>query len=147
MAEAFSHYLATKAAILQAQAVKKEVRTNVSDPLSLLLVNWQSSLFDGVCSPETYGYLDEDCIPGWDTWLAIVELEKQQDGHALLCWVPPELCREVDSAIAVDAAQCMSWLAFDQHSKTPFVVGWGQRWVPSGKEWGREGWSQGHPTA
>jgi hypothetical protein len=132
MVEAFSYYLATKAALLQEQPAK-EARTNLFDPLSLLLVNWQSSLFDGACTPETHGYIDADCIPGWDTWVAIVELERQQDGQALLCWIPPELCRGVDSAIALDAASCMSWLTFDRHSKKPLILGWGQRWEPSAR--------------
>jgi len=131
VAEAFSQYLARKAKVLQDHKVEKGLRGSMWDPLSLLLVNWRNSLFDGACTPETYDYIDKDCIPGWDTWLAIVTLEQEQDGHALLCWVPPELCREVDSAIALDAASCMSWLAFDRHSNKPFVVGWGQRWAPS----------------
>lgn len=130
MVEAFSEYRTKKVALLHDQALR-EVRTNLFDPLSLLLVNWRSSLFDGACTPETQGYIDADCIPGWDTWVAMVELERQQDGHGLLCWVPPQLCREVDSAIALDAASCMSWLTFDQHSQKPLIVGWGQRWGPS----------------
>jgi hypothetical protein len=128
---AFSQYLETKVGILREHQAAGEVRINVQDPLSLLLVKWQDSLFDGVCSPETYGYIDQDCIPGWDTWLAIVSLKQELDGHALLCWVPPELCRDVDSAIAVDAASCMSWLAFDRDSLQPFIIGWGQRWTSS----------------
>jgi hypothetical protein len=131
IAAAFSQYLATKVGILREHQAAGEVRINVGDPLSLLLVKWQDSLFDGVCSPETYGYIDQNCIPGWDTWLAIVSLKQEQDGQALLCWVPPELCRDVDSAIAVDAASCMSWLAFDRNSLQPFLVGWGQRWALS----------------
>ncbi len=127
MADAFSDYLATKVELLQGRAVK-EVRIDLGYPLSLLLVNWRLSLFDGACTQETYGYLDGDCIPGWDTWVAIVELGKQREGHALVCWVPPEVCREVDNAIALDAAGCLSWLAFDPSSMKPLIVGWGQRW-------------------
>jgi len=130
MVEAFSEYLSKKATILQDQ-VTIETRTNLFAPLSLLLVRWRDSLFDGACTPETDGYIDTDCIPGWDTWVTIVELERQQDGHGLLCWVPPQLCREVDDAIAIDAASCMSWLTFDQNSKKPLILGWGQRWGAS----------------
>jgi hypothetical protein len=80
MAMAFSDYLTAKLRLVRPQ-VPFNIRTNLFDPLSLLLVNWRSSLFDGVCTPETYGYIDKDCIPGWDTWVTIVELTGQQDGH------------------------------------------------------------------
>jgi hypothetical protein len=130
MAEAFCQYLAKKVAIIREHKVARKVETCVLDPLSLLLVRWRDSLFDGACTPLTHGYIDEDGIPGWDTWVAIVSLEREQDGHAMLCWVPPELCREVDSAVAIDAASSMSWLAFDRHSMRPFIVGWGQPWIP-----------------
>lgn len=132
MVEAFSDYLATKGALLQGQAAR-EVRNDLGDPLSLLLVNWRDSLFDGACTPETYGYIDADCIPGWDTWVALVELERPENRHCLLCWVPGQVCREVDNAIALDAARCMSWLTFDQHSQKPLILGWGQRWGPSAR--------------
>lgn len=130
MLEAYSEYLEKKATMIHGQ-VTIEHPTHLFAPLSLLLVRWRDSLFDGVCTPETDGYIDADCIPGWDTWVTIVELETQDDGHALLCWVPSQLCRKVDDAIAVDAASCLSWLTFDQDSMKPMIVGWGQRWRPS----------------
>jgi hypothetical protein len=129
MTETFSRYVERKALLLRENKWTKDISI-VIGPLSLLLLNWRDSLFDGACTPETYGYIDDDCIPGWDTWVTIVSLEKQQ--HALLCWVPADLCREVDSAIALDAANCMSWLTFDRHSNKPFLVGWGKRWEPMG---------------
>jgi hypothetical protein len=42
--------------------------------------------------------------------------------------IPPELCRNVDSAVSIDAAQCMSWLAFEPGVDTPKLIGWGRRW-------------------
>ena len=127
---AFSQYIAEKARLSSKCEPAPHVRFYFGDPLSLLLVNWRDSLFDGAGSPDTYGFIDDDWIPGWDTWLAIVSLEGKPNEHALLCWVPPELCREVDSAVAVDAAQCMSWLAHDRSSNKPILVGWGKRWSP-----------------
>lgn len=129
---AFDAYLEKKKSLLSADVCAKEAGVTIGDPLSLLLVNWRESLFDGACSAETFGFLDDDCMPGWDTWVAIVTLEEYKDAHALLCWVPPEVCREVDSAIAVDAASCMSWLAFDDQNR-PLLVGWGHRWTPCGR--------------
>ena len=129
-AAAFSQYNAEKARLSSECEPPRHISFFYGDPLSLLLVNWRDSLFDGAGSPETYGFIDDDWIPGWDTWLAIVSLEDKTHTHALLCWVPPELCREVDSAISLDAASCMSWLAFND-SANPILVGWGRRWVPS----------------
>lgn len=103
-------------------------RLNLHDPLSFLVVNWGLSLFDGVCVPETNGYLDSDCMPGWDTWITIIRLGTDREEHGLLCWIPPELCRNVDSAVSIDAAQCMSWLAFEPGVDTPKLIGWGRRW-------------------
>ncbi|ADB16925.1 hypothetical protein Psta_2254 [Pirellula staleyi DSM 6068] len=130
IAKAFSQYTSEKSRLSSKSKPIQNVRFNSNDPLSLLLVNWRESLFDGAGSPETYGFIDDDWIPGWDTWLAIVSLNGKPNEHALLCWVPSELCREVDSAINLDAARCMSWLAYD-HTNKPYLVGWGQRWKPS----------------
>ena len=103
--------------------------SGVSIEVPLLLVNWRDSLFDGACSPLTHDYIDNNCIPGWDTWVCLITLE-DNSGHALVCWISPELFQAVDDAILVDAARCMSWLTFDQHSKKPLILGWGKRWEP-----------------
>jgi hypothetical protein len=129
-ARAFSQYVAEKVRLSKDCEPTRHVQFCSCDPMTLLLVNWRDSLFDGAASPLTYGFIDDNWIPGWDTWLAIVSLEGKPNDHALLCWVPVELCREVDSAITVDAARSLSWLAFD-HAIKPFLVGWGKRWTPS----------------
>jgi hypothetical protein len=103
--------------------------SGVSIEVPLLVVNWSDSLFDGACSPLTHGYIDNKCIPGWDTWVCLITLE-DNSRHALVCWISPELFQAVDDAILVDAARCMSWLTFDQHSKKPLILGWGKRWEP-----------------
>ncbi|MAT15887.1 MAG: hypothetical protein CMJ46_11540 [Planctomyces sp.] len=91
----------------------------------LLLVNWRHSLFDGVCSPVTGGFIDNDGMPGWDSWIALVNLELTARQHALLCWTPEKLVESVDDALTLDAAECMSWLRWN---RTKFeIVGWGQR--------------------
>lgn len=90
----------------------------------LLLVNWRESLFDGACSPITDGFLDDDCMPGWDTWVRIVSLDESQITHGLICWIPPELVPAVNDAILIDAARCMSWLRQDGNGKL-IAVGWG----------------------
>jgi len=76
---------------------------------SLLIVNWEASLFDGAVVPETRGFIDDDYIPGWDSWLSIVPIHAEYETHGLLCWVPQSLADEVDSAIRIDPACCMAW--------------------------------------
>jgi hypothetical protein len=76
---------------------------------ALLIVNWHSSLFDGAVVPETRGFINEDYIPGWDTWLAIVGIRTDYSAHALLCWIPESLADRVDSAIRIDPASCLAW--------------------------------------
>lgn len=91
----------------------------------LLLVNWLESLFDGACSPITDGFLDDDCMPGWDTWVRVVSLDESQAAHGLVCWIPSELVSAVNDAILIDAAQCMSWL--EQGSSGMLTsAGWGK---------------------
>jgi len=92
------------------------VGSNSIDPVSeynrqrsLLLVNWQSSLFDGAVVPETRGFIDDDYIPAWDTWLSIVRIETDYGTHGLLCWIPESLADNVDMAIRVDPASCLTW--------------------------------------
>jgi hypothetical protein len=90
----------------------------------LLVVNWRESLFDGACSPITHGFLDDDCMPGWDTWVRIVSLDESQIAHGLVCWIPTELVPAVNDAILIDAAQCMSWLQQDANGML-IAAGWG----------------------
>ena len=76
---------------------------------ALLIVNWQSSLFDGAVIPETRGFINEDYIPGWDTWLSIVGIRTDYGSHGLLCWIPESLADGVDWAIRIDPASCLAW--------------------------------------
>jgi hypothetical protein len=90
----------------------------------LLLTNWQMSLFDGSCVPLTDGFIDEDCFPGWDTWLRIVSLSDTADPYCLLSWVPRDLVDSVNDAIYVEPASCMSWLLVDDDRLV--LNGWGR---------------------
>lgn len=76
---------------------------------SLLIVNWRSSLFDGAVVPETRGFINEDYIPAWDTWLSIVGIRTDFGTHGLLCWIPEALADGVDWAIRIDPASCLAW--------------------------------------
>jgi len=52
----------------------ERVTAELFRPKSILVVDWESSLFDGAVTPETGGFIDDDCMPGWDSWLAKVRV-------------------------------------------------------------------------
>ncbi len=92
---------------------------------AILAVDWESSLFDGSVSPETCGYLDDDCMPAWDTWLALAEIASSHGKRCLICWVPERLSEKVNFGIKVDAAACMSWIRIESDGKFS-LMGWGK---------------------
>jgi len=110
---------------LIAKDQKRHSQESLDESGRLLLVNWRDSLFDGACSPITHDFLDDDCMPGWDTWVRIVSLDESQDAHGLVCWIPSELVPWVNDAILIDAAQCMSWIKQDNKGML-IGVGWGK---------------------
>ena len=129
------HSLFSRAMLQHLDEMHTKRKLNASDQAShspamiddcgrLLLVNWRESLFDGACSPITHGFLDDDCMPGWDTWVRVVSLDESRLAHALVCWIPSELVPAVNDAILIDAAQCMSWLRDDGKGML-ISAGWG----------------------
>jgi hypothetical protein len=109
--------------LIRDQATRDAVVTDTGG--QLLVVNWRESLFDGACSPITNGFLDDDCMPGWDTWVRVVSLDESHLNHGLVCWIPCELVRDVNDAMLIDPAKCMSWLRPDTRG-TLHIVGWGK---------------------
>lgn len=109
--------------LIRDQATRHAVVIDVGG--QLLVVNWRESLFDGACSPITTGFLDDDCMPAWDTWVRVVSLDESHVNHGLVCWIPSELVRDVNDAMLIDPAKCMSWLRPDT-SGTLHIVGWGK---------------------
>ncbi len=91
---------------------------------SLLVVDWESSLFDGAVTPETDGFIDDYCMPGWDSWLGLAEADSSHGEKCLVCWVPEHLSARVNFGIEVDAASCMSWLRHSEVGKLE-LIGWG----------------------
>lgn len=99
------------------------IATSQETPPRLLMVDWQRSLFDGACTPMTNGFLNDDCMPGWDSWIGLVSLAEAEGGHGLLCWVPGKLVEGVNDALTIDAAECMSWVRESEAGIS--VIGWG----------------------
>lgn len=105
-------------------AVIQELRR----PRALLVTDWAASLFDGSLTPETDGFIDDDAMPPWDTWLGLIEVEGSFGLSCLLSWVPCWIAPKVDFAIRADAASCLSWLLV-RSDDTFRLNGWGKPWT------------------
>lgn len=104
---------------------EERITAELSRPKSILVVDWESSLFDGAVTPETEGFIDDDCMPGWDSWLALADVPSSHGKKCLICWIPEELSEKVNFGIEVDAASCMSWLSVTRNGGMS-LVGWGR---------------------
>lgn len=95
---------------------------------SLLLTDWEASLFDGALTPDTDGFMDDDAMPPWDTWCALVKTKESVGEVCLLSWVPCWMSDKIDVAIQIDAAESLSWVKIFGEAK-PEVTGWGMKWA------------------
>jgi hypothetical protein len=126
MADSMLRFRAVRTGLLQPGDISieqsdYEVRSN----RSLLLTDWRKSLFDGALSAETGGFFDDDGMPPWDTWLAILPIEESVERFCLLSWIPADEFIGVNCAIELDAAQSLSWIALDS-SGSASLCGWGR---------------------
>ncbi|MEH6451352.1 MAG: hypothetical protein V7765_22005, partial [Oleispira sp.] len=55
---------------------------------------------------ESTFYIDENDNPPWDTWF---HYKQTEDGIALYSWIAPELIELINSAIEMDAYDCLVW--------------------------------------
>lgn len=62
----------------------------------------QDSLFHASSPPISQGFIDEDEIAPWDTWIEAV------GGH-VLTWVPAAFVSHVGDAILVNPEECIRW--------------------------------------
>ena len=72
------------------------------------------SLKDAVASVASYGYIDEEDFPPWDTWICYAQGEhhrrlKDKEGACLYAWVPEEVIEKVELAISEDTYDCLVW--------------------------------------
>lgn len=97
-------------------------------PRSLLMFKWRYSLFDGAATPESLGFLNDDYMPPWDTWLQLVPTTSgEPESCGLMTWVPEPIGPYVNAGIIVDPAQSMSWCSLASDGKIR-LHGWGQQW-------------------
>lgn len=88
-----------------------QVPRNLGDG-RLLIYFPETNLYDGAAEDETFGFLDVDNLPGWDTWVAFFEYEPEtNEGSYLIAWIPPEFIESVSNGIAVNPEECIKWLS------------------------------------
>lgn len=63
-------------------------------------------------------------MPGWDTWVRIVRLDRAEGTYGLVRRVPLGRVASVDDAMRVDPARCMTWLEPDRDGVLT-ISGWG----------------------
>lgn len=87
-------------------------------PGKLMVVYPGLSLFDGAATPETEGFLNDEYMPPWDTW---VHYEPRKPGQPkgewddslepfLIAWVPQDMVDKVNRGMAVNPTECTRWL-------------------------------------
>lgn len=87
-------------------------RRELARPRALLIVDPDASLSDGAARVASSGYIDDNNIPPWDTWLIVMPPPPNSSGSpCLLCWVPEWAAGLVDAGIVVNPEQCLSWTA------------------------------------
>lgn len=124
----FDAFVATRDAIALHNAMSSEwLQFELSRPKAFLVTDFAKSLFDGAVTPETDGFIDDDCMPPWDCWIDLLEVTNSYGHTCLVSWIPEWLSEKVDFGILVDAAECMSWLRVDSNLNYS-LVGWGKRW-------------------
>ncbi|MEZ6101720.1 MAG: hypothetical protein R3E01_22530 [Pirellulaceae bacterium] len=97
-------------------------------PRSLLMFKWQCSLFDGAATIASLGFLNDDYMPPWDTWLQIVETTSEEpESCVLISWVPEPIGPYVNAGIIADPAESMSWCSLSSAGRI-VPHGWGQPW-------------------
>lgn len=129
MADAFAEFTRHRTSQVTT-AIQDNAAAELTRPRSLLAFNWRSSLFDGAATPQTLGFLNDDYMPPWDTWLHIVCIsELDYDPYCLISWVPQSLAGEINSGIVVDPAESLSWCTVSP-TGTIILHGWGK---PIGK--------------
>lgn len=134
---AFREFQRERQRILRQDAPRTDsVTSELVRSRSLLVVDWSASLFDGAVSPETAGFIDDDGMPGWDTWLTLASVASSYGKTCLICWVPRELTDRVSFGIEVDAAASMSWVTVNAVDRSLSLLGWGsgRRVVPNPPE-------------
>jgi hypothetical protein len=108
------------------------VAQELARPRALVLTDWEATVWDGAAAFASGGLFDLFDVPGWDTWLALVELpDASPAGRGtspyLLSWVPLWARELVERAIAVHPVAALSWGTVTAAGIA--ARGWGRPWA------------------
>jgi hypothetical protein len=95
----------------QQLSFKKEV-LNIFDQRDvkgkILSIKLDDSFWDGCSEDCSDGFIDQFDCPPIDTWVYLID---NPENRVLYAWVPQQFVELIDVAIAVNALDCMSWMA------------------------------------
>jgi hypothetical protein len=74
----------------------------------ILSIELDDSFWDGCSEDQSDGFIDQFDCPPIDTWVYLVD---NPGNRVLYAWVPQQFVELVDIAIAVNALECLSWMA------------------------------------
>jgi hypothetical protein len=82
----------------------------------LLVIETQSTLFEGASESASEGFFDSHDCPPIDTWFYMTDFERER---LLFTWVPEEFIHLIDDAILVNSTNCINWFSekFEQEYK------------------------------
>jgi len=133
---AFDRFVQARRQLLAGRATStvlsdEEVEQELARPRTLLLTDWQATVWDGASAFVSAGFVDLHDVPGWDTWLALIELPDlaSADGPTGLCLVssvPIWASELVEKAISFNPVACISWGTLSATGIHP--KGWGLSW-------------------
>lgn len=100
--------------VLDASFYDPAVQRHLERPKSLLLAALNETVEDGASEVVSYGFIDVQDAPPWDTWVDLVE--GRSGTKYLLSWVPQSMTEYVDKAIEANCASCLAWAKYN-HGK------------------------------
>jgi len=106
--------------IVTAIAEERERRLHYPGALSIGLAKGRllicssitEAIPDGGPTEESLGFIDDDELPPWDTWLCYLEddtPDSQYRHSYLVSWVPPEFIDLTQAASEVHFLDCLRW--------------------------------------
>lgn len=86
-------------------------------PGRIVACAFDESLSDGAACLYGRGYVDDDNIPAWDTWLMMIEAEcwwadpdwRWGEQRLLLAYVPPAWIALLDYGMEINLDGCLGW--------------------------------------
>jgi len=105
-----------RAALLQEQGIPLLQFVKPLTGGRLLAFTPDGTLSDGAAKLATQGFVDDDNLPAWDTWIWYVTNDRVSNlewwrgcNSYLLSWVPDVLVEVIEAGIDVNPEECLRW--------------------------------------